>query len=58
MSELLAVVPDEIETAAREEHFGDIGRDPVRIKCRAVAIDMLREAIAITPTRGAAPKSS
>ncbi len=49
---------DGAATRHREEHFGDIGRGPVRIKCLAVAIDMLREAIAITPTRGAAPKSS
>lgn len=45
-------------TRHREEHFGNIGRGPVRIKCLAVAIGMLREAIAITPSRGAETKSS
>ncbi|MBC9033844.1 CinA family protein [Sphingomonas sp. JC676] len=35
---------DEV-TCHREEHFGDIGRGPVRLRCLAVAIDMLRKAI-------------
>ena len=33
-------------TRHREEHFGDIGRGPVRLKCLDVAIGMLRDAIA------------
>jgi len=32
-------------TSHREAHFGDIGRGPVRLRCLAVAIEMLREAI-------------
>lgn len=32
-------------TFHREEHFGDIGRGPVRLRCLAVAIEMLRRAI-------------
>ena len=33
------------DTAHREEHFGDIGRGPVRIECMRVALSMLREAL-------------
>jgi len=29
----------------REEHFGDIGRGPVRLRCLAVAVEMLRHAV-------------
>jgi nicotinamide-nucleotide amidase len=32
-------------TAHREEHFGDIGRGPVRIECLRVGLDMLSEAL-------------
>jgi nicotinamide-nucleotide amidase len=32
-------------TAHREEHFGDIGRGPVRIACMRVALSMLAEAL-------------
>lgn len=32
-------------TAHREEHFGDIGRGPVRVKCMQVALDMLEAAL-------------
>lgn len=32
-------------TRHREEHFGDIGRGPVRIKCMRVALQMLDEAL-------------
>lgn len=32
-------------TTHREEHFGDIGRGPVRLRCLAVAIEMLSHAI-------------
>lgn len=32
-------------TAHREEHFGDIGRGPVRIACMRVGLAMLAEAI-------------
>lgn len=32
-------------TLHREEHFGDIGRGPVRIACLRVALDMLEEAL-------------
>jgi hypothetical protein len=42
----------------REEHFGDIGRGPVRIKCLVMAMGMLREAVAIMPSRRADAKSS
>jgi len=53
------VGPDDGEaTRHREEHFGDIGRGSVRIKCLAIAIGMLREAVAIMPSRDAASKSS
>ena len=31
--------------AHREEHFGDIGRGPVRIACLRVAMDMMRQAL-------------
>jgi nicotinamide-nucleotide amidase len=34
------------ETAHREEHFGDIGRGPVRIECMRVGLEMLTEAMA------------
>ena len=30
----------------REEHFGDIGRGPVRLKCLEVALDMLDQNLA------------
>lgn len=33
------------EPATREEHFGDIGRGPVRQACLAVAIAMMRAAV-------------
>jgi nicotinamide-nucleotide amidase len=33
------------QTHHREEHFGDIGRGPVRLRCLAVAVEMLREAV-------------
>lgn len=29
----------------REEHFGDIGRGPIRIACLRVALEMMRDAI-------------
>jgi nicotinamide-nucleotide amidase len=29
----------------REEHFGDIGRGPVRVECLRVALEMLEEAL-------------
>jgi nicotinamide-nucleotide amidase len=32
-------------TGHREEHFGDVGRGPVRIECLRVALDMLSEAL-------------
>lgn len=32
-------------TAHREEHFGDVGRGPVRIECIRVALEMLDEAL-------------
>jgi len=32
-------------TRHREEHFGDIGRGPVRVKCMRVALQMLDEAL-------------
>jgi len=32
-------------TAHREEHFGDIGRGPVRIECMRTALDMLAVAL-------------
>ncbi|MES2095292.1 MAG: CinA family protein [Pseudomonadota bacterium] len=32
------------QTRHREEHFGNIGRGPVRLRCLATAIDMLRKA--------------
>lgn len=32
-------------TAHREEHFGDVGRGPVRIACLRVGLDMLAEAL-------------
>lgn len=35
-------------TRHREEHFGDIGRGPVRLRCLAIAIEMLRSALAAT----------
>jgi len=34
------------EVAHREEHFGDIGRGPVRLKCLDVALEMLDENLA------------
>lgn len=34
------------ETAHREEHFGDIGRGPVRVACIRVALEMIEEALA------------
>lgn len=57
MSELLAVLPDDIEQAARalldlacggepvrrEEHFGDIDRGPVRLAALRVALDLLTD---------------
>lgn len=33
------------ETAHREEHFGDIGRGPTRVKCLEVALDMIDKAL-------------
>lgn len=35
-------------TIHREEHFGDIGRGPVRLRCLAVAVAMLRRALDAT----------
>jgi nicotinamide-nucleotide amidase len=32
-------------TAHREEHFGDIGRGPTRVKCLEVALDMIDKAL-------------
>jgi nicotinamide-nucleotide amidase len=32
-------------TVHREEHFGDIGRGPVRIECMRVALEMLDDAL-------------
>jgi nicotinamide-nucleotide amidase len=32
-------------TLHREEHFGDIGRGPVRIECLRVGLEMLSEAL-------------
>lgn len=32
-------------TAHREEHFGDIGRGPIRIAAIAVALEMMKEAL-------------
>lgn len=32
-------------TAHREEHFGDIGRGPVRLECLRVGLEMLDEAL-------------
>ncbi|WP_213980849.1 CinA family protein [Sphingomonas sp. dw_22] len=32
-------------TLSREEHFGDIGRGPVRIECMRVALDMLSQVL-------------
>jgi nicotinamide-nucleotide amidase len=29
----------------REEHFGDVGRGPVRIECLRVGLEMLSEAL-------------
>ncbi len=29
----------------REEHFGDIGRGPTRVKCIEVALEMLEKAV-------------
>jgi nicotinamide-nucleotide amidase len=31
------------ETMHREEHFGDIGRGPIRVECMRVAIEMMSE---------------
>ena len=33
------------ETALREEHFGDVGRGPVRLECLRVALAMLERAL-------------
>ena len=33
------------ETMHREEHFGDVGRGPVRIECLRVAVEMMQEAV-------------
>jgi len=33
------------ETRHREEHFGDIGRGPIRIACMETALSMLEEAL-------------
>jgi nicotinamide-nucleotide amidase len=30
-------------TAHREEHFGEIGRGPVRVECMRIAIDMMTD---------------
>jgi nicotinamide-nucleotide amidase len=32
-------------TAHREQHFGAIGRDPIRARCMEVAVDMMSEAL-------------
>ncbi|NDW07252.1 hypothetical protein GTK09_22795 [Jiella sp. 40Bstr34] len=34
------------ETLRKVEHFGDIGRDPIRAKCLRTALLMIREMIA------------
>ena len=31
------------ETLHREEHFGDIGRGPIRVECMRVAVEMMTE---------------
>jgi nicotinamide-nucleotide amidase len=31
------------ETMHREEHFGDIGRGPIRVECMRIAIEMMSE---------------
>jgi nicotinamide-nucleotide amidase len=33
------------DTLSREEHFGDIGRGPVRIECMRVALEMLSQVL-------------
>lgn len=45
-------------TAHREEHFGDVGRGPVRLQCLAVAIGMLRDAINESPSNLECPLPS
>jgi nicotinamide-nucleotide amidase len=32
-------------TAHREEHFGDIGRGPIRVECMRVAVEMISEVV-------------
>lgn len=40
-----ACVRRDTATAVREEHFGDIGRGPVRLACLAVALAMIEAAL-------------